>query len=121
MKCPNKHFGCLYKTNKISDLQKHIRLCKDPKVLREHFHCQQIEFGPRFHPIHQLKQMTSLRQEPEMNTFVFFDIESLCRSDPQIVGQSEVLSTHMLLSIAANAYIDGEHVTKCWVRKNKSY
>ena len=55
-----------------------------------------------------------------MDFFVFFDIESLCVKDWKVVGKSEILQTHKLLSLSANAYLHGTHITKTWVVENDS-
>ena len=93
--------------------ERHKKICEDPKVLREKLHCKQLEFGPRFHPINTLKNY--LTSEPEMKSFIFYDIESLVKRNTAQFGQTEILSDHHILSIAANAFIDGTHQTKSWV------
>ena len=111
--CPNIRFNCIYKTNSKYNFERHKKICEDPKVLREKLHCKQLEFGPRFHPINALKDY--LASEPEMKSFIFYDIESLVKRNTAQFGQTEILSDHHILSIAANAFIDGAHQTKSWV------
>ena len=113
--CPNKKFGCYYQSSKKHDIEKHVKICKDPNVLRETPHCKQKEFGKDLHPINDMIKLGVITDEPKMDTFIFYDIESLCVKDEKTVGKSEILSTHQLLSIAANAYINGQHETRSWV------
>ncbi len=111
--CPNGKFNCSYKTSKKNNFERHKKICQDPKILREKLHCKQIEFGPRFHPIHKLKDYFTT--EPEMSSFIFYDIESLVKRNSSHFGQTEILSDHHILSIAANAFVNGEHRTESWV------
>ena len=80
-KCPNHHFRCFYKTSQKSDIDKHVAICKDPKILRETPVCTQKEFGPKLHPINDLIKLGVINEEPKMNSFVLYDIESICTKE----------------------------------------
>ena len=93
--CPNKKFKCFYSTGHKPNYERHIKICQDPKILRETPVCSQKEFGLNLHPMSALKKMNIIQSEPKMTTFVFYDIESLCIKDERQVGKSEILSRNM--------------------------
>ena len=111
--CPNVQFKCFYTTTDKTNFERHLKSCEDPKTLREKLHCKQVEFGHRSYPFDKLR--TLLDVEPTMNSFVFYDIETLVKKTEINIGKTDVVSHHHLLSIAANKVINGQHTTKCWV------
>ena len=118
--CPNSRYRCYYSTGKKDNFDRHVAICKDPKIQRENPECVQLEYGPNLHPMNMLRKETLVKEEPSMDFFVFYDIESLCLKDWKVVGKSEILQTHKLLSISANAYLHGNHITETWVVENDS-
>ena len=98
-KCPNTSFRCYYKTAKKSDFEKHVKLCEDPKIKRENPSVQQLEYGRNFHPIRELRKEELLEVEPVLKDHVFYDIESIVRSQDRQVKQTTILGVHQLLSI----------------------
>jgi len=118
--CPNSHYKCYYKASQKHDFDKHVKVCQDPAILREHPMCTQKEFSNQLHPINNLKMLGVLDKEPVMTDHVFFDCESLTIPEPKLFGQTEILQTHKLLSIAVNSHLDGKHETVSWVVKDDS-
>ena len=55
-----------------------------------------------------------------MDSFVFYDIETLVRKTEVTIGKTQIVSNHHLLSIAANKVINGNHTTKCWVLEEET-
>ena len=112
-KCPNKKFKCFYTTNSKFNFDRHFKVCIDPKTIDAI--CTQKEYGSDLHPLARLICDGILSQEPEMNNFVFFDIESLVVKSPVISNKTDILATHKLLSISATASLRGKFITKTWV------
>ena len=113
--CPNSHYKCYYKATNKHNFDKHVKVCQDPAIMREDPICTQKEFNQKLHPINNLINLGVLDKEPVMTDHVFFDCESLTIPEPKRFGQTEILQTHKLLSIACNSYLDDKHDTVSWV------
>ena len=67
------------------------------------------------------KQFNVLPQSSKINdNFIFWDIESVLPVSQEIFGKSRVHHMHKLVSISANAHINGEHTTKVWTVDDSS-
>ena len=80
-----------------------------------------VEYGRNFHPIKMLVDAEYLECEPNLHDFIFFDIETLVLPKCEMRKSTQIVSTHKLLSIGANAFIDGKHEQKCWVIKDSTH
>lgn len=114
--CKNRKKGCRYVFNAESYLKKHEKLCSDEPS----YAVKQIEYGYETNAADKLIKSGYIDMIPRNDNFVFYDIESLCQKSDQTFGKSRVLNTQKLVSIAANKFINGEHVQKCWVVKDGS-
>ena len=120
-KCPNISFKCHYEANNMASFLRHVKCCKDPQILRDNPVVKQVEYGKYFHPINNLISSGLLDCEPDIRDFIFFDIETIVKRTYSCSKSTEVISTHHLLSIAANAFINGTHVQDCWVIKESTF
>ena len=67
------------------------------------------------------KQFNVLPQSHKINdNFIFWDIESVLPISEETFGKSRVHHLHKLVSISANAHINGEHTTKVWTVEDSS-
>ena len=98
-KCPNSSFRCYFKTAKKTDFDRHVKICEDPKIKRQHPHAKQLEYGRNFHPINELRREELLTEEPVLTDHIFYDIESMVRTKDRQVKNTTILGEHQLLSI----------------------
>ena len=67
-----------------------------------------------------MKEYKLLTKNPRNNDFVFYDIECVLPSSTDRTNNTRVLSTHKLVSIAANSFINGHHKAAVWTVRDNS-
>ena len=114
--CKNRMKGCQYYFNTKKKLEVHEQKCSEVQKYK----VKQVEYGSDSNLIQKLIDLGHLSKRPRNENFVFYDIECLCPNVGLEIGKSRIVSTHRLLSIAANKYINGKHEKKCWIIENDS-
>ena len=114
--CKNRFKGCNYVFQFKQMLMKHEKKCSN----EQSFTIKQQEYGVNSNLIDKLISLGHLSERPSNENFIFFDIECICPKVNDQFGETKILSTHKLLSIAVNKFINGKHEQKCWVIEDDS-
>ena len=118
--CPNRTFGCYFQFGDRQDLERHLLICVDPKILREQSESDAIEYGRCFNMLDNLLKRRVLSNTPKYDNHICYDVESLMKPLESGTAHTDHLFEHRLVSVAANAYINNVHTTKCWVVNDDS-
>ena len=118
--CPNTHFGCFYEFGNKHNLENHLAVCVDPKILRETTQSKSIEYSQVYNQIDNLIARGVLSKSPSYRNHIVYDVESLMTPLDRCTKNTESLFQHRLVSVACNGYINGEHESKCWVVNDDS-
>ena len=115
-KCPNYEEGCRMTFARRRDINNHIKSCKTIEELREKPHIVQLALEYTEHPLSLALDEGWIQDYPHNANFIVFDLEcSLTTVDKLLSKNLSLHQRHDLLSIAANAYINGSHKSMVWV------
>ena len=95
--CSNRSKGCLYQFPSKKKLEDHERSCCNTALK-----IVQTEYGPTDTLIEKAKAHGLIPEMDYNRNFVFYDIESVLPESQDQSAKTQVLSTHKLVSIAAN-------------------
>lgn len=116
--CHNADLGCRFVFSKKSEYENHIRHCKTVDQIRETPKIHQKEFSYSQNLIDKAIRHGLISKYPSNENFIFYDIECTLKTSNVTTANTVVLSSHKLVSIAANSFINGVHKSKVWVIKN---
>ena len=115
-KCPNYDAGCRMKFARRRHINDHIKNCKTLEEHRENPHIVQLALDNTEHPLSLALDEGWIQDYPQNVNFIVFDLEcSLTSIDKLLSSNLSLHQRHDLLSIAANAYINGSHESMVWV------
>ena len=118
--CPNKRQGCLMTFSKKNAFERHKKACKTLDQICEQPKIIQKEICNSDRLLNKMKEYKLLTKNPRNNDFVFYDIECVLPSSTDRTNNTRVLSTHKLVSIAANSFINGHHKAAVWTVRDNS-
>ena len=117
LKCPNA--GCRFSFSKRNKYLRHLKFCTNilsrTKIkVKQHEVCNSSEL------FNKARKYGLIRSNPACDNFIFYDIESALPKSNIKTAKSKVLSTHHIISLAVNAYVNGMHKSKVWTVKDSS-
>ena len=116
--CHNADNGCRFTFSKKTEYDAHEKSCKTVNQIREQPKIVQREFKNFDCLIQKAIKHGLISKYPTNENFVFYDVECTLTASNLSTRKNIVLSTHKLVSIAANSFINGVHKSKVWVIEN---
>ena len=120
LKCKNFDHGCNYIFSKKTHLKTHEKGCKTLEEIKDAPQIKQIEYGPSEKLMKKAQKHGLISIPPVNSNFLFFDIECVLPKSIKTSFKTTIHSTHELVSIAANSYINGKHCQKFWSVQDSS-
>jgi hypothetical protein len=118
--CKNKIFGCQFQFDRREKVLKHERSCKTVKEAQKNPEINQIAFGSATNACELAVEHKFIKENTKNSNFIFYDCETIMKSDNTIVGNSIKRYTHELISIGANSFINGVHSQRIWIVENST-
>ena len=120
-RCKNYGIGCIINFQSAKTLEKHELKCVTPKEAKSNPKIIQLCFKQSDHPLEATLKRGWIDKYPVNNNFIVYDIESILSPVNEDISEKQTVKDHhLLLSIAANAFINGEHQSECWVVEDSS-
>ena len=118
--CKNAEEGCRLVFCRKSVLESHLKICKTVEEINQNPNIIQREFTNFDILIEKAIRHKIIHAFPQNENFIFFDVECTLRNSNKSTEKTIVLSTHRLVSIAANSFINGKHESKVWTINDDS-
>ena len=109
-KCPNE--GCRHVFYRQDHYDRHLITCTKSSTIKVQVKQKEIKNSDLL--ISRAREFGLIKSDPINENFVFYDVESALPKSDIKMKKTTVLSTHKLISIAANAYVNGTHSSKVW-------
>ena len=119
--CKNRDSGCMIYYSKKSLIENHEEKCMKVSEIHQKPEIIQKEIRNFDILIDKAIRLKMIEKYPSRKDFIFFDIESVLPASEYQTNKMRVLSNHKLVSIAANAFINGNHRSEVWVVSDDSY
>ena len=115
-KCKND--GCRFVFSKKREYESHFLVCNKSTDLK--MKIKQVEIKNIDLLLSKARNHGLMTSDPRNENFIFYDIESALPKSNLATNKTTILSTHQLISIAVNAYINGVHEQKVWTVKDST-
>lgn len=119
--CKNRNKDCRYTFGKERDLKIHEKNCVTEEEARKNPKIIQKEFGPSDRLLNKAINLGLISKRPSNSDFCFFDIECVLPKCDIQNKKSKIVSSHKIVSIAANSFINNKHNQMVWVVKDSSF
>ena len=116
--CENEN--CRFTFSKYKEFLRHKAYCSNILGVTQ-IEVKQKEIRNRSILLDKARKLKVIPANLRNEDFIFFDIESALPKSQKIMPKSKVLSTHKLISIAANSYVGGSHECRVWTVADSSH